>query len=668
MVFVGRSHFEPDGDDWVVYHTGPLDGGPGEVRKVRLVDTRAASGAAMASARIESELRRRVPAGDCYERDASAFCFLFFVLRCFCLFRSARAGARRRRAAGLLALDERGLHDARRAEFLPDLPPHRRSSISASTRCKRSVRVLRRARRSASLGTGEANVEQERTWLERFADWKRGQRQGVRRFARDAGQPRVSRRPGARSSDKAEVAQRVVLNANTFAQVPLLNADQVVTTWRELLPNNRDTEVRRVPVDLKQPGIYVVEAVNDLLRAYTIVIVSDVGLVTKTSPGQMLFFAADRFTGEPAADCSIRVSSRRRPIAEGRTNADGLFEATLPDERMEDVIGVAQCGDQIAATDPGSWTLRTAGARAGRLHLHRQADLPARPHRARQGDPALAPDGCAREVRSARGRGRRRRRQRQGRVPPAGEAGRLRRGAGELPGAGHRGARQLHDPHPERRRAGHRRLRSAGVSQARVRSHRHAGIALRRAGPRGRRRRAGALLLRPAGRERAACDGSSTSSRITRRCDGTTMSKAATAAIGTATTRPPKARCGSTRTARRRSGFRSAVDDNGRDFSARIEAQVTDAANREVSGRTIVHATFGTFLLSAEAGNAIHRAGEHGAGVDPRARLPRHRAAERAGHAGARAPAVSIRLLRRARGDADRDAERDDRCQRPRAW
>lgn len=36
MVFVGRSHFESDGDDWVVYHTGPVDGGPGEVRKVRL--------------------------------------------------------------------------------------------------------------------------------------------------------------------------------------------------------------------------------------------------------------------------------------------------------------------------------------------------------------------------------------------------------------------------------------------------------------------------------------------------------------------------------------------------------------------------------------------------------------------------------------------------------
>ena len=41
MVFVGRSAFESEGEDWVVYHTGPLDGGEaaksrGEVRKVRL--------------------------------------------------------------------------------------------------------------------------------------------------------------------------------------------------------------------------------------------------------------------------------------------------------------------------------------------------------------------------------------------------------------------------------------------------------------------------------------------------------------------------------------------------------------------------------------------------------------------------------------------------------
>ena len=38
MVFIGRSSFERDGADWVVYHTGPTGSDPGEVRKVRLAD------------------------------------------------------------------------------------------------------------------------------------------------------------------------------------------------------------------------------------------------------------------------------------------------------------------------------------------------------------------------------------------------------------------------------------------------------------------------------------------------------------------------------------------------------------------------------------------------------------------------------------------------------
>jgi len=34
MLFVGRSHFQPSGTDWIVYHTGDLDGRPGEIRHV----------------------------------------------------------------------------------------------------------------------------------------------------------------------------------------------------------------------------------------------------------------------------------------------------------------------------------------------------------------------------------------------------------------------------------------------------------------------------------------------------------------------------------------------------------------------------------------------------------------------------------------------------------
>ena len=35
MLFVGRSHFQPQGADWIVYHTGDVDGQRGEVRHVQ---------------------------------------------------------------------------------------------------------------------------------------------------------------------------------------------------------------------------------------------------------------------------------------------------------------------------------------------------------------------------------------------------------------------------------------------------------------------------------------------------------------------------------------------------------------------------------------------------------------------------------------------------------
>ena len=167
------------------------------------------------------------------------------------------------------------------------------------------------------LGGEEVPVATERSWIERIADWKRTTRGDVRRFFRDqvSYDYRVERR---RTNDKQEIAQRVTLNRNTFAQVPLLNPDQLVTAWRELLPDLRDPEMRRVPLEVKEPGAYVVEAVSGLLRAYTVVILSDVGVVTKVSPGQMVVFAANRLTGEPQGGCDVQVVAKRTSSAAGR--------------------------------------------------------------------------------------------------------------------------------------------------------------------------------------------------------------------------------------------------------------------------------------------------------------------------------------------------------------
>jgi uncharacterized protein YfaT (DUF1175 family) len=38
MIVVGPSRLDGSAPDFIVYHTGPDDGGPGEIRKVRLAD------------------------------------------------------------------------------------------------------------------------------------------------------------------------------------------------------------------------------------------------------------------------------------------------------------------------------------------------------------------------------------------------------------------------------------------------------------------------------------------------------------------------------------------------------------------------------------------------------------------------------------------------------
>ncbi len=458
------------------------------------------------------------------------------------------------------------------------------------------------------LGTDEERVEQERTWLERFSDWKQSQRQSVHRFMR-AQASHAYRSTRRVVNDQAEVAQRVVLNATTFAQVPLLNADQVVTTWRELLPNRRDAEVRRIPVELKQPGIFVVEAVNDLLRAYTIVIVSDVGIVTKTSPGQMLFFAADRFTGEPAADCNVRVLFAKKTIAEGRTNADGLFDAKLPDERMEsNIIGVAQCGNQHAATDPGAWTLQQP-ARELAAYIYTDKPIYRPGHtvhlkailRWRQMD-ALAkfdrPDAEV-VVADANEKVVFRRQVKldefgalNASFPVAATAAlgyyTVRVQSGDAIASGAFEVQEYRKPEFEVIVTPATRFEVQGrEAVVNVQARYYFGQPVANAQLRW------VVNQQPYysplrwddsidGNDNSYWYGDNQTAEGTLRLD----------ADGKATVRIPLA-----------------IDENGRDFSARIEAQVTDAANREVSGRTVVHATFGTFLLSAESGSSVHRAG-----------------------------------------------------------
>ena len=154
---------------------------------------------------------------------------------------------------------------------------------------------------------------------------------GVRNYFR--GQLRQDTRYNFNQKFRApETTRRLPLNVADFARIPLLNPNQLVTSWRETLPPlETQFDRRMIPLGKRESGVYLVEAVSGDLRAYTVVVVTDIALVEKASvSGDLLVCAVDRKSGEPRADARVEVTRKHRTLASGRTDKDGIFRAKLP--------------------------------------------------------------------------------------------------------------------------------------------------------------------------------------------------------------------------------------------------------------------------------------------------------------------------------------------------
>lgn len=125
---------------------------------------------------------------------------------------------------------------------------------------------------------------------------------------------------------------RLPLNVADFARVPLLNSDQLVSSWRQQLqPLENSYDSRMILLTNREPGVYLVEAVNDKLRAYTVAIVTDLTTVQKTTPdGELLVYAVDRKSGEPRGRLYVEVIKGKQPIAKGTTDANGVLRVNVP--------------------------------------------------------------------------------------------------------------------------------------------------------------------------------------------------------------------------------------------------------------------------------------------------------------------------------------------------
>lgn len=210
------------------------------------------------------------------------------------------------------------------------------------------VQFFAKLKDAHTFGSMKQELAREKTWLERLHDWKRDWQETIREFLRSqiSWETRVLRH----SAQVARKVSRIPLDMTSYAQVPLLNRQQLVTSWRELLPRTRDIEWQDISVDLHAKGLYLVEVTNAGLRAYTLLMITDLALVSKSAPGQILLFVAHRDSGAPVEGAQTIVFNNHEEVARGVTDVQGISVATLKDVKIENATMVARTDQDFAAS------------------------------------------------------------------------------------------------------------------------------------------------------------------------------------------------------------------------------------------------------------------------------------------------------------------------------
>ena len=97
--------------------------------------------------------------------------------------------------------------------------------------------------------TMNSPVEQidEKTWLERFHDWKHDRWIDIKDFFR--AQLSRATRDALKEKQSAAAKRSRIVGVAQFAQVPLLNDKQLVARWRQEVPPTYVSDNQVLPID-----------------------------------------------------------------------------------------------------------------------------------------------------------------------------------------------------------------------------------------------------------------------------------------------------------------------------------------------------------------------------------------------------------------------------------
>ena len=204
-------------------------------------------------------------------------------------------------------------------------------------------------------GRAPSLPKQSRTFLEKFHAWKHRLWAWIRDFVRAQFSPES--RQQIRLWQMGGGEKKSGPKVESYAQVPVLNQQQVVSVWNWTVPSHERWESVSVAVPVSDKGVYLVEATNGTLRAYTIIVITEIAVITKAAPGRLMSFVVNRRSGDPIAGTMVRVWVDQKEVAAKATDQQGLLDTTLTDAKPENVAVVATSPDQFAINTPGAWNL-----------------------------------------------------------------------------------------------------------------------------------------------------------------------------------------------------------------------------------------------------------------------------------------------------------------------
>ena len=93
-----------------------------------------------------------------------------------------------------------------------------------------------------------------------------------------------------------------------------------------------------LPVTNPGPGLYLVEATDGHYKAYTLLMVSEKALVTRTSAGGVIAFAVDRVSGAPIPGVKVDAGFGQKQSVSAMTGADGVADLPIVGSKTSRII------------------------------------------------------------------------------------------------------------------------------------------------------------------------------------------------------------------------------------------------------------------------------------------------------------------------------------------